>query len=103
MNTKALTLSAMRRKASKGEYCGGEAPYGFANVDGMLVECPAEKAVVARIHEARARGLSHRAIVAELELAGIVGRTGSPLQKTQVTNILNAHSPTNQSAPANNF
>jgi DNA invertase Pin-like site-specific DNA recombinase len=60
------TSMAMQHKAERGEYTGGQAPYGYAlGEDGALREVEAEQNVIARVLAARARGVSLRAIVAE--------------------------------------
>ena len=53
-----------------------KSPFGFSMVDGRLVADEAEQRVIATVREARDRGLSSRAIAAELEAAGIVSRKG---------------------------
>ena len=72
------TSTAMQHKASKGEFTGGHAPYGFALADDgvSLVEVPAEQAVMVEANTLRAAGLSLRAIAAELARRGFVARTG---------------------------
>jgi site-specific DNA recombinase len=85
------TAMAMQHLAARGMYTGGEARFGCARgADGALVEVQAEQEVIACVHTARAQGLSLRAVVAELERAGIVGRTGRPLALAQVANIVRA-------------
>lgn len=85
------TSLAMQHKKAQGERVGNIA-YGFRLADDgvSLVKDEAEQAVIARIQEARARGLSLRAIVAELERAGVVNRAGNPVALKQVVRILEA-------------
>jgi hypothetical protein len=79
---------AMQHMASRGEYTGGKSPFGFdVTPEGTLTRNDAEQEVIRLVRDARARGLSLRAIVAELENAGIVGRSGKPLALTQVVRI----------------
>jgi len=84
------TALAMAHKASRGEFCGGQAPYGMRVADdGVTLEADeAEQRVIRAVHEAAGRGLSVRAIAAELAAAGIVSRTGKPLGKSAVHTIL---------------
>ena len=49
-----------------------EVPYGWRAVDGRLIADEGEQAVLALVRAARDAGLSHREIVAELRLAGLV-------------------------------
>ena len=82
------TKAALAVKKARGERTG-TVRYGFtADAAGRLVECPAEQAVIAQVRALSAAGLSQRGIVAELARAGLVGRTGRALARTQVTNIL---------------
>lgn len=87
---RSRTKAALAVKRSRGERTG-TVRYGFtANTAGLLVECPAEQAVIAQVRALRAAGLSQRGIVAELARVGIVGRTGRALALIQVQNILTA-------------
>lgn len=84
----ARTKSALAVKKSKGQRVG-TVPYGFrvAEDGTTLMQDEGEQAVIARVREARAAGLTFRAVVAELRSAGIVGRTGRPLGLAQVAGI----------------
>lgn len=82
------TAAVMRHKAEQGEYTGGHAPYGYALVEGQLVEVEAEQAVIRAAREAKAAGLSLRAIARELEQRGLLSRTGKPFAATQVSRLL---------------
>lgn len=83
------TAAAMAHMASRGEYTGGQVPYGYRVADDgtHLVEHAGEQEVVAAIRELRAGGLSLRAVVAELAKRGMVARSGKPLGLTQVARI----------------
>jgi DNA invertase Pin-like site-specific DNA recombinase len=83
------TSKAMRQKAVRGEFTGGEPPFGkMVGLDGVLVECAREQAIVALVREYRADSMSLRKIVERLKEGGVVGRTGKPLAKTQLIKIL---------------
>lgn len=84
---KARTRAAMRVKKARGESTG-ETPYGFRAEAGRLVEDAGEQQVIGAVRELRAAGLSVRAIAAELTARGLVARTGKPLGKTQVHNLI---------------
>ena len=87
---RARTKAALAAKKARGERTG-TVRYGYtADASGRLVECPVEQAVLAQVRALDAAGLSQRAIVAELQRAGFLGRTGKPLARTQVQNILAA-------------
>jgi len=76
---------------SHGRYTGGRARFGFAvGADGVLVEDPAEQEILATARAARARGLSLRDVVAELEERGVRSRAGKPFALAQVARMLAA-------------
>jgi DNA invertase Pin-like site-specific DNA recombinase len=86
---RARTKSALAVKRSRGELTGC-APYGMrVGADGKTLEADAsEQAVLEQVRDWRASGLSTRAIVAECERVGILGRTGKPFAQTQVMRML---------------
>ena len=88
----ALTKNAMQHKASKGEYTGGEPPFGFqVGADGVHLEPnPTEQEVIANVRGLREEGLSLRAIAVKLKSAGIMGRSGKPFAHSQVAKLLEA-------------
>lgn len=71
-------LGARKQKAmqERGEYIGGRPPYGFQNVNGVLVEVPHELDAIRQARELRARPMTLRAVAAELEARGILNRVG---------------------------
>lgn len=85
------TSMAMQYKASQGEYTGGGAPYGYRNWKGRLVVDPDEQQAVVLATELRKRGLSFRAIAADLEAHGYRTRSGKPFAPIQVSRMLNPH------------
>ena len=88
---RARTKAALAVKSARGERVGC-LPYGSSlAADGRTLEpCQAEQAVIATVRAARARGLTLRAIVSELEAAGLSSRSGRPFQKRQVERMLAA-------------
>jgi DNA invertase Pin-like site-specific DNA recombinase len=86
---RARTREALAAKKSRGERVGA-VPYGFRlAADGLHLEaCVAEQEVIDTVRALSGEGLSQRAIVASLAERGIVGRTGSPLQQTQIARML---------------
>ena len=84
---RARTKAALAAKKARGE-CVGTVPYGFRREGDVLVEDEAERAVLACVRGFAAAGLSQRAIVAELEAAGHLARSGRPFAKTQVHRML---------------
>lgn len=84
------TAAAMAHKAAQGDYCGGDAPYGFEVVDGRLVAVESEQAVLAAAREARAAGLSLRAVARVLAERGFRTRTGGTFAAQQVARLVAA-------------
>ena len=80
----ALTSRAMRKRLDAGQYIGGHAPYGFQNVNGLLVEVPHELDAIRQARELRARPMTLRAVAAELESRGILSRAGKPFTPSTV-------------------
>src|SRR4051812_14622609 len=61
----------MQDLRSKGRYTGGDAPYGYARGEGgRLDPVQSEQAAVALARDSRARGLTLRAVAADLDAAG---------------------------------
>lgn len=85
---RSRTKAALRAKKEKGERVGC-VPFGFAvDAAGKLVPLESEQRTLHLVEELRARGLTLRAIVAELEAQGIRSRSGKPLGLTQVSRIV---------------
>ena len=82
------TRDALRHKASKGEFCGGQAPYGYSVENGALVPNDAEQDVLSAVAELKAAGLSLRGIAAELDRAGIRARNGKTFAATQIARMV---------------
>lgn len=87
---RARTRAALKAKRARGERAGN-VPFGWsADADGRLHRNEAEQSVIALVHELRSAGLSQRGVVAELERAGIRGRTGRALGLLQVQRLMGA-------------
>ena len=83
------TATAMAHKKSQGERVG-EIPFGYQlAADGVaLVECAKEQAVIQTIQSLRDKGLSLRAIAAELEAAGLAAKKAKAWNAVTISNIL---------------
>lgn len=89
--TAERTRDALRHKANNGEFCGGNAPYGYAvDNDGKLVPNEAEQGVLSVVAELKAAGLSLRGIAAELDRAGLAPRSGKAWQPQQIKRMVAA-------------
>ena len=82
------TRDALRHKASKGEFCGGQAPYGYSVENGKLVRNEAEQAVIGAVADFKAAGLSLNAIARELDLAGLAPRSGKVWSAQQIKRMI---------------
>jgi len=82
------TRAALNRKREKGEFCGGEPPYGYRSEGGILIADMEEQTVIRKVHRLRRKGFSIRRIVRCLLEDGHLNRRGKPFQKTQVERIL---------------
>ncbi len=86
---RARTRAALAVKKSRGERAG-TVPFGSRlAADGRSLEPnPREQTILAHVRELRAGGATIRGIVAELERQGVVGRSGRPLCKSSIENML---------------
>jgi len=84
------TKEALAHKRAIGECTSLYAPYGYrlANDEKTLVADEAEQALLAAIREARQRGLSQRAVVADLARQGFTTRKGTALGLRQVQRMM---------------
>jgi DNA invertase Pin-like site-specific DNA recombinase len=84
------TKEALAHKRTIGEKTGGDVPYGYRlDADGMFLTVhDGEQALLQAIREARIRGLTQRAIVAELGRKGFTTRKGTRLSLLQVQRIM---------------
>jgi DNA invertase Pin-like site-specific DNA recombinase len=82
------TAAAMAHKKAQGDYCGGDAPYGYAVEDGRLVPVESEQAVLAAAREARAAGLSLRTVACVLAERGFRTRAGGAFAAVQVSRMV---------------
>ena len=85
-----LISKAMRQRLAEGRYIGGRSPYGLQNIDGHLVPCPAEQAVIAEARALRADGLTLRAVATELARRGHLSRHGTPFVPAAVNAMVAA-------------
>ncbi len=84
------TSTALQHKAAKGEYIGGQPPYGFRlAADGQHLERdPAEQLLLAEAQRLRRKGLSLRAVARELEAKGFRSRGSRPFAAVQVLRMV---------------
>jgi site-specific DNA recombinase len=78
------TRDALAHKKAKGEFCGGQAPYGFSNENGVLIRNEAEQSVIATIKDFVRAGMSKNGIAHELNRAGIAPRSGKVWHAQQI-------------------
>jgi DNA invertase Pin-like site-specific DNA recombinase len=83
------TKAAMDHKRACGQRISRYAPFGFVFDGDMLVEVPAEQAILADMRELRAAGLSLQKICDELERRGVKTKSGNDKwQPMSVSKIL---------------
>jgi DNA invertase Pin-like site-specific DNA recombinase len=86
---RARTKAALAVKSARGERVGTVAFGKCVAADGRtLIEHEGEVAIIARVREARGRGVTFRSIVAELEAVGIKSRAGRPFGLAQVAGMV---------------
>ena len=83
-----LTSRAMRHMREKGQYTGGNAPYGYTLEAGALVADPFEQDVIAQARELRASGLALLKVSAALTQRGIKARSGRPFAAQQISRMM---------------
>jgi DNA invertase Pin-like site-specific DNA recombinase len=87
------TSTAMRHKASRGEYTGGHAPYGYRVENGRLVANRGEQEIISTARQLRrVKGLGLKRIARQLNEAGHRSRTGRPFQAVQVRGMIREES-----------
>lgn len=84
------TSVAMQHKASKGEYTGGEVPFGYRlGPDGVnVVPHDQEQAILDQIKTLRNAGMSLRGIGQELVAQGLLNRSGASWGPSTLKRVL---------------
>jgi DNA invertase Pin-like site-specific DNA recombinase len=85
--------SGKSAKRDRGGFIGGQVPYGYRTEVGELVPDPAEQHGLDVMRSLRARGMSLRAICAELERQRINTKAGGPWESSAVGKILHRGAP----------
>lgn len=81
------TKVVMQHKKAKGEYIGGQIPYGFQLVGKVLVPHAPEQSFIGKVKAWRAVGLSLRRIATKLANEGILNRIGKVFNATQIARL----------------
>jgi site-specific DNA recombinase len=84
------TKAALGQKRSKGEKTGGDCPYGYRSIDGVLVPDINEQQLITHIKALRGKGFSYKKIADALTEKGLFTRKETKFQPTQITRILKA-------------
>ncbi len=83
------TKSAMSQLRANGKRISGQAEFGFEfDADGNVVQNDHEQAIIGKIGELSAQGMSIRAIQAELAREGYLSRNQKPLSLATIHGIL---------------
>jgi len=81
----AAMKAVFAEKRRLGKFCGGHVPYGYRRTDDdYLVPDPAEQAVLTRIRELRATGVTYQTIADVLNVDGFKTRNGKPFEMWRV-------------------
>lgn len=88
---RSRTKAALAVLKSQGRRVGA-IPYGYREnaTTGLLEPREDEQATIALVHALQASGLGRHRITSELASRGILGRTGNPLQATQIYRLMHA-------------
>lgn len=91
LDQRKLTSAALQRKRARGEYTGGQPPYGFRRLapgSRWIVPDEHERATIALVHSLRAAPMSLRDVVRALTERGVLSRKGKPWGLTQIVRLL---------------
>jgi hypothetical protein len=94
-STSALTKQAMQRKVARGEYNGGQPPFGTrVAADGVMLEPdPDEQATIAAARVLRLTGLNNPQIALELSRLGHRSRRGGDVGRRSIGRMLVSRPP----------
>lgn len=87
-NLAAETRKGLLETALRGEHTGGVPYFGVDVVDKKYVRNEIEAAYVQKMFDAAQSGQGFRALVEEMEAAGITGKRGRPIRYPQIYEIL---------------
>ena len=84
--------AALQEKRSRGEYCGGQVPYGYKrDVDDTVTVDLHEQHIIRKVQELTRSGVTYRTIIDVLEVDGHKTRAGKKFQPGQIARMV--HSP----------
>jgi DNA invertase Pin-like site-specific DNA recombinase len=84
------TRAALSHKRANGYKTGGSVPYGYSvDAEGLLLEIHKEQKAIILMRQLRRKGLTLRAIAAELEKRGITSKTGKAWSAQIVSAVVN--------------
>ena len=87
-NIKLRTMAGKNIKAQQGGFCGGQIPYGYTTLHGVLQKSEIESPIVKMVFEMRGRGMTLQAICDYLNDSGIKTKTGKEWKTPSVYSIL---------------
>ena len=88
LQSRQKSIAGKRVRASRGLFCGGVPPLGYAVVGGHYAVSEPEAELVRLIFERYAAGASYAQIIAELDRLGARTRTGRRFERTALHDIL---------------
>lgn len=87
------TTLAMAHLRSQGRFTGGQEPFGYKAVDGVLRANPDEVQIIRLIHQLGSEGGSLRSISKRLLELGFTSRAGTAFHPAQIARLLKAPVP----------
>ena len=88
LQSRQKTMEKLRYMARNGQHTGGKPALGYEVSDGKLVVCEAEAAVVRRIFNEYASGMSYRDIIAGLNRDGLKTKRGGSFGSNSLHDLL---------------
>lgn len=84
------TSAALQHKASRGEFIGGDAPFGYFVREGRLESHEPEQAIIREARALRTSGLPLRTVAARLDDQGHRSRSGRAFAPVQIARMMAA-------------
>lgn len=84
LETRQKSMDGMSAAAREGKFLGGNPPYGYAVENQKYVIVPSEAEFVKKAFDLYYRGYSYNYIMNKLNVSGVVGRKGKPMNKNSL-------------------
>lgn len=84
LETRQKAMDGISAAAREGKFLGGNPPYGYAVENQRYVIVPSEAEFVRKAFDLYYRGYSYNYIMDKLNVSGVVGRKGKPMNKNSL-------------------